>query len=125
MMCYYDARLLASAYGGFFAPLTYEPVCTYYAFAAFGELYALKNQVACMCEQGEAGLYAVAAADEARKAVMIVNHSEEARQVHLNVEKDFSVYLIDQNHFITKTDRSAADFTLEANQVVLIKNNCG
>ena len=122
MLCYYDTRLTASSYGGFFAPLTYEPTCTYHAFAAFGELYALRHQVECTLDHPEDGMYAVAAADKSRKAVMIVNHSEESRQIYTNIEKDCSVYLIDQDHFITQTDFSVTDLTLEPNQVVLIKN---
>ena len=44
MLCYYDAKLTAGSYGGFFAPLTYKPTATYYVFKAYGELYALGNQ---------------------------------------------------------------------------------
>jgi len=54
--------------------------------------------------------------------VMIVNHSEEPRQLHTNIADGCSVYLIDQEHFITKTDSSAAVFTMQPNQIVLIKN---
>ncbi|MBQ3057500.1 MAG: hypothetical protein IJD00_00950 [Clostridia bacterium] len=122
MLCYYDARLIASAYGGFFAPLTFEPVCTYYSFAAFGQLYALKNQVECELEPSKVGIYAVAAADDDKKAVMIANHTEADEQIRLNIGGEFSVYILDQNHFITKADIKAEDFTLNANQVVLIKN---
>ena len=122
MLCYYDTRLLASAYGGFFAPLTYEPVCTYYVFAAFGELFALGHQAECVLDRSEEGLYAVAAANGDRKAVMVVNHSQESRRIQTDISPDCAVYLIDRDHFITKTDASAADFVMEPNQVVLIKN---
>ncbi len=122
MLCYYDARLTASAYGGFFAPFTYEPVCTYYSFVAFGELYALKNQVECKCEESYEGVYAIAAANKEQKAIMIVNHSETAQQLSLNVSEGFSVYILDKKHFLTKVDISAEKFTIDANQVVVIKN---
>ena len=38
MLCYYDARIDFSPYGGMFTPMTYEPLCTYYSFAAFGKM---------------------------------------------------------------------------------------
>ena len=122
MLCYYDSRLIASAYGGFFAPLTFEPVCTYYAFAAFGELFVLKNQVTCEIDGAEEGLYAIAAADNGRKAVMIVNRSEEKRRINTNVTKECVVYLIDKDHYMTETDLSVTELVLESNQVALIKN---
>jgi hypothetical protein len=94
MLCYYDARLAAGNYSGFFAPFTRELTCTYYAFRSFGELYTLKNQVLCEISDGEEGLYAVAASDGERRAMMIVNHSEESRQLSLDVDESFSVYLL-------------------------------
>jgi len=123
MLCYYDARLTASAYGGFFAPLSYEPVCTYYSFVAFGELYALKNQVECKIEDCEDGIYAIAAANAEQKAIMIVNRSEEEREISVNVGDGFSVYLLDDKHFITKAELLAEKFVIAANQVVIIKNH--
>ena len=119
LLCYYDARLTASAYGGFFAPLTYETTCTYQVFAAFGQLYGLKNQVKCCCNQG---LYALAATDGEKKAILIANPTESCQQVQLNAEAAWSVYLIDREHLMTKEALSPADFPLSANQVALIKN---
>ena len=121
MLCYYDSRLQASSYGGFFAPLTYEPVCTYYAFAALGELYALGTQVS--CEGMGDGLYALAATDGERKAVLVVNYSDRERTVRLNVDESFSAYLLDQTHYLEKQDGGATQLMLGANQVVLVKNH--
>ena len=67
-------------------------------------------------------MYAVAASDGERKAVMIVNHAEEARRIRLNTDQGMIVYLIDQEHFIAKTDLVVTDFIMEPNQVVLIRN---
>ena len=122
MLCYYDTRLIASAYGGFFAPLTFEPVSTYYAFAAFGELYALGTQAECVFDRREDGTYAIAASDKDRKAVMIVNNSEQERELSMNVGDDMSVYLVDCDHYITRTKLSAKAFTMAPNQIALIKN---
>lgn len=137
MLCYYDARIMASAYGGFFAPLTYAPVSTYYAFAAFGKLYALGNEAETIvtaltddgatCERGcaqsdaLAGFYTLAAVGEEGKAVYLVNFSEESRQVTTNLGEGFRVYLVDAEHYITETDLCPTDFTLGANQIALIE----
>ena len=120
MLCYYDTRLEASAYGGFFAPLTYEPVCTYYSFYAFGELYALGMRAECRLE-GEK-MYALAACDGEKKAMLVVNFSEQSRKVEVNVGEGYDVYLIDQTHYVTKTELCASAFEAEPNGVYLIKN---
>jgi len=83
MLCYYDTRLQASAYGGFFAPLTYEPVCTYYSFVAFGKLYALGTQAETVIESENKGVYALAATDGKKNALMIVNQTGEAQKLQL------------------------------------------
>ena len=123
MLCYYDTRLMASTYGGFFAPLTFEPVSTYYAFAAYGRLYALGNQAEIKTEGiGEAdGFFSLAATDGERRAVYIVNFSEEKRSVTTNLTDGFTVSLLDKDHKIEVTDLSAAAFDLEPNQIALIE----
>ena len=122
MLCYYDSRLTASRFGGFFKPLSREPVCTYYAFKMFNELYNLKNQVECIIDEPSEGFYSLAASDGEKSAVMIVNHSEDAMDIKLNVNKEFSVYLLDENHFITKTDYDPSCFAIDPNEVLLVKN---
>ena len=122
MLCYYDAKLAAGNYSGFFAPFTRELTCTYYVFAAFGELYTLKNQVLCEMSEEQEGFYALAATDGDRSALMIVNHSEESRQLSLDLDESFSVYLLDQDHYLTRTDASASRLPVKANQILLIKN---
>ena len=122
ILCYYEAQLRADGYGGFFEPLTQAPVCTYYVFVAFNELYKLHNQVECIADHKEEGFYALAASDEGRSAIMMANHSEESREIQINVDENWSVYLLDRDHFLTKTDATASNFTLGPNQVVLLKN---
>ena len=122
MLCYYDTRLMASAYGGFFAPLTYEPVSTYYAFAAFGKLYELENQVFCQVEGDTDGFYALAAAKDEKKAVYLVNFSEQRRKVKLNMDDHAQVYLVDATHKLEKIEAAASNIEMDANQVMLIVN---
>ena len=123
MLCYYDARITASAYGGFFAPLTFEPVSTYYAFAAYGKLYELGSQAMLTADtDGAEGFYSLAATDGERHAAYLVNFSEESREVRTNLSEGFSVYLVDAEHYIEKTELSPEGFTLGANQIALIMN---
>ena len=121
LLNYYDARLIASRYGGFFAPLTFEPVSTYYAFAAFGELYGLGNQVELTVEGEAEGFYALAASNGEKHAVYLVNLSEEKRSVKTNLDDGFEVYLLDGENYIEKSELNASEFTLEANQIAFIR----
>ena len=120
ILCYYDARIGQSVYGGMFNPITHKPFCLYYSFKAFGHLYTLGNQAKCECD--EKGLYAVAAANGDSKAVMVVNASENDMDVNINIGNDFSVYLVDEKHSLEKAEANAESFTLKANQVALVKN---
>ena len=117
MLCYYDTRLQASAYGGFFAPLTSEPVCTYYSFVAFGRLYALGTQVQTTVSCEESGLYAVAATNGKKHALMISNQTGKAQPLHIEgVDlSDARLYVIDQRHLLSMafdTDKIANDTVL-------------
>lgn len=114
MLCYYDARATASAYGGFFAPLTYEPVSTYYSFAAFGKLYALGTQVKTEISCDESGLYAVAATNGKKHALMISNCTGKAQELSLEGidMSDAYIYIVDQRHLLSmafSADRIAND----------------
>lgn len=121
MLMYYDARYPAiSAYAGFYDVTTLEPCCVYYAFKAFGELYALKNQVQCKVEGKN--VFSVAATDGKHNAMMIANVSDEDQEIEINLGQGYKVYLIDVDNFLTETDRSAAGFTLKKDEVVFIKN---
>lgn len=119
LMCYYDAQIGISQYGGLFDPSSMKPVSTYYSLKAFGELYMLGNQVSCQWEQP--GVYAVAAAGEAGKAVMLTNVSDSAVEVECGAAKGMTVYLVDDAHMLESVDWNPANFTLEVNQTVLLK----
>ena len=103
MLCYYDSRLQASAYGGLFAPLSCEPVSTYYAFVAFGRLYALGTQVECKIDCAQSGLYAVAATDGRKNALMISNQTGENQPLQIEgVDlSEARIYTIDQRHLLS------------------------
>ena len=120
MLMYYDARYVAaSAYAGFYDLATFEPSCVYYAFKAFGELYALENEVECTV-LGE-GVYAMAAKKDDKKAIVISNIGREI-SVELNICDGFSVFIIDKEHLTSKTDLNPRRFILGENTIALIKN---
>jgi hypothetical protein len=120
MLMYYDAKyLVVSAYGGFYDVATRKPSCVYYSFNAFGELYALENEVEC-CLSKE-GVYTVAAQKGEKRAIILSNIKEDVK-IKSNLPKGFCVYIIDKDNFITKTKLNPKKFTLKENTVALIKN---
>ena len=83
MLLYYDARYLSiSAYGGFYDLATYAPSNVYYAFKAFGELYALGNEVECKSDDED--VYALAATGK-RSVIVIANTKREPIEIELDI----------------------------------------
>jgi hypothetical protein len=121
ILCYYDARVGASVYGGMFQPITLEPTPLYYSFAAFGELYRLGAQVECTYEQKN-GVYALAAVGEGKKAVLFANSSAEDVQVESNLVSSMTAYAIDEEKKLDLALVNPKKFTLKAGTVVLFKN---
>ena len=121
MMCFYDARLGLSVYGGLFHPMTEQPFCTYYSFKAFGKLYRMGNQVEVTGEMDD-GLYAMAATDGKERGILITNIGEE-KQVETNLGNGYTAYLIDEKHFMTKKRMSVKKFTLKQYETLYIEKN--
>lgn len=120
MMNYYDSRIGVSPYGGLFNPETLEPYCTYYSFAAFGELYAMGQQTECSCDMDK--ICVISATDGKNKGVLISNTSGADAEIKTNIESDLHVYLIDEKHHMTKTYLAPDSFLLKKDQVVFIRN---
>ena len=121
LLCYYDARLQLSSYGGLFNCQTKKPVSTYFAFQAFNELYRLGTQV--KCDVNGEGLFAVAAKEEdgAKKAVLISNCGED-QEICLPRLIGFSAYLVDQDHALDLVTVNANRFVLKKDRVLLLTN---
>jgi hypothetical protein len=119
MMCYYDARLGHSVYAGLFNPLTYKPFCTYYSFKAFGKLYELKNQVE-VTGDITAGLYALAATNGKERGILITNIGED-KEVETNLGKGYTVYAIDEKHFMTKKRLNLKSFKLKKYDTIYVE----
>ncbi len=118
LACYYDARIDSSMFCGLFNSYTLQPLCTYYGFKAFGELYTLGNQVECDFEKED--LYAVAATDGVKKALLLSNLGDD-EEICVNLDPSMTVYTIDIDNMMTKTDVSPGKFTIKKNQVIYIE----
>ena len=118
MLCYYDAQIGCSRYGGLFDPMTYRPVSTYYSFKAFGELYALGNEIACAC--GDLPALAAVSEDGERCAVMIANTGEDVTVQ--GIPADMRAYIVDETHFLTETNVTNGAIDLPRDTVALLKN---
>lgn len=119
MLMIYDARYDATLYSAFFTPgVRLYPSHTYYAFAAFAALYRLGTQVSLTCDTD--GVYAVAASNGEKHALMISNVSEETKELHIT-GADLSNarwHLIDDAR---RLSWSPALTSIEHNTVVLIE----
>ena len=118
IMCYYDARIGTSVYGGLFHPMTYEPLCAYYGFKAFGELYAMGTQAEASVSEGS-GVYVTAAVGNGKKGALIANIGDDT-QVKTNLNGCETMYLIDDDHFMEEVKLDPKEFMLKKNQVVLV-----
>ncbi len=118
-LCYYDARIGQSVYGGMFNPMNYKPLGTYYSFKAFGELYALGTQTEVA---GGDGIYAIAAADESgeKRALMLTNLGED---VELETGlAGFKAVRVDGENGLVPAELDAAKLVLAKHEVVLLTN---
>ena len=84
--------------------MTYEPLCAYYGFKAFGELYAMGTQ---------------AATGNGKKGALITNIGDDTR-IKTNLNGSETAYLIDDDHFMKEVQLDPKEFELKKNQVVLI-----
>ena len=118
MLCYYDARIGESCFGGMFNPLDYKPLPLYYAFKAFGELYRLGTQV--RCESDEKHLYALAAAGaDGGRSLMLANTGEDTGLTLVGGEIG-ALYLVDEAHALSPAPVPAGGaLTLRRDQVAL------
>ena len=71
----YDAKISGGMYMALFDPYYYKPCHGYYALASFNFLYELGNQVEATCDTE--GVFAVAASDGKKNALLISNVSGE------------------------------------------------
>ncbi|MBO7376216.1 MAG: hypothetical protein J6V01_03835, partial [Clostridia bacterium] len=119
VMCYYDARLGLSVYGGLFDPMSEQPYCTYYSFKAFGKLYRLGNAIE-VTGSGNDGLYALAATDGKTRGILIANIGEE-KTVETDLGSGYRVYRIDERHPMTETRKNTRCLKLKQYETLYLE----
>lgn len=120
LLCYYDARIGPSRYGGLFNPLDHTPLCTYYSFKAFGELYALGEQAEITFDTESPSLYALAATDGVKKALLLSNLGKDTE---LELDPLFTnSYVLNSDEHLKKIPLSPENLRIAENNVILLTN---
>jgi len=120
MMCIYDGRMQAETYAALFNAETTKPFPLYYSLKAFGDLYTLGNHV--KPDIDGKGIYAQAATNGDRKALLLVNNNDSEVKITTNLEKDMKAYLIDKESKLDSIELEVNDFKLKPKNVVLFRN---
>ena len=118
LMCIYDMKSSGGRYAPLFNSMTDKPTYAYYAMVAFNHLYRLGDQVKLTSDTE--GIYAVAATDGKKKAIMVANLTGESQPLEI-VGADLSdarFYIMDDGRLLSWA--ANAD-TVEPNAVVLIE----
>ncbi len=115
MMNFYDARIGLSNYCGLFDPRWRKPFGTYDAFSAFGKLYALGTEVK-VDGLGE-GLYATAAKDGEKKAILLSNIGE-AKEISLALDGKYYAYAVTDDTRMKNVKIDPAAFVMEKDTIV-------
>lgn len=121
MAMYYNTRI-SSDYAGWFDPLTSQPTKNYYAFKAFGKLYALKRQT--FSETDDKDVFSVGATDGTNVALMISEYGGEDRELTVNSLdglKDLKVFVIDEDRDLQETEDVFSELkVLKKHNIILI-----
>ena len=116
--CIYDMKMGCGDYMPLFDANTRKPVHAYYSMVAFNQLYKLGAQVSLECDMQE--LYAVAATNGKKNAIVISNITGEEQE--LNIEgvdlTDARFSVIDETRLLSW---SPAVKTIKNNEVYLIE----
>jgi len=120
IMCIYDARATAGTYAALFHCDPFRPYPLYFTLKAFGELYALKNQVESFTDAED--VYVQAATNKDKRAVMISNISEKAIEIESNLYGDMTAYIVDDKYELEPDGTKADKFVIAPNTVILFKN---
>ena len=121
MLCYYDARIGESCFGGMFNPLNYQPLPLYYSFKAFGELYALGTQARSVSDNPQVCVQAAVGGGE--RLVMLANLGEDAAvTLSCGTDAPREILLVDEEHSLSPAeDAPGRTFELKKYQTALIR----
>ena len=118
LCCIYDMRTNTAGYSALFDVRTAKPFHGYYAMVAFNALYQLGTQVEAISEDPK--LYAVAASDGSRHAMVLANLTGAKRKLTLEgVDLQSARYhVIDQERLLSWAPNAS---TVDNNTVVLVE----
>ena len=125
VMCYYDARIATSSYGGLFNPDTWAPYLTYYAFMSFNRAYKLGNEVETSSDDDK--VFVLGATNEKKRVLLIANISDKPVEAEFDLTgadlSDHEILMIDSVYHYTPTGKQITDgkLTLPANSCVEIR----
>ncbi len=116
--CIYDMRTNTAPYCPLFDIKTHKPIHAYYALVAFNILYKLGWQVECQSDDGR--LYALAASNGVKNAMLLVNLTGNAEEISIEGADltDARWHVLDQERLLSW---SPAVGTLAPNDVVLVE----
>lgn len=127
MLSYYDGYMDTS-YGGMFNPLTRSPFKAYYSFKAFNALYRLGDQCSLQGERKDGqitdGVYALAAMNGEKTAVLLSNTSETCIvTLPDNGKHSYKLFMLDQDNDLECTDtlKPGDGFILSRRAVALLE----
>lgn len=120
MLNVYDARIGMGLYSPLFNCLTNKPHLAYKSFIAFNELYKLGDQVSCEYERN--GLYAIAASNGNKRAVLIANETETEYDLSIPACEGMEVYMLNDVHNLGPVFVDPTNFKLSKYSVALIKS---
>lgn len=110
MLCYYDARMGNSQYGGLFNGLERKPFLTYFAFMMFNDAYKLENEVYTSTDNDD--LFVAGATKDGKSVLLISNVGKEAvvdlQITGADLEKA-EVFMISDIYHYSPTGISIAD----------------
>ena len=113
---FYDAQIGTSVFGSMFNCITLEPYPAYYAFRAFGELYARGCEVECAYD-GE-GVYAVASKRDNDGCIVITNTSGD--DIPLSLDTQWQIHKV----LVTSDGKNEVEYEnasrLEKNSITVI-----
>ncbi len=110
---YYDARM-PTWYNGLFKPngriygKNVDALKTFYTFRAFGELYAMGNSAYVSYDDG---IFVCAAKNGDESAILLVNHSDEEREIETEISglsdkvSEITTYLISEEYSLEQIKR--------------------
>ena len=116
--CIYDMRTNTAPYCPLFDIRTHKPIHAYYSLAAFNRLYLLGDQAAAECDTPR--LYAVAATNGKKHALMISNLTEQKQELTIEGAdlSDAYFYVLDGDRLLSWAPNANA---IDVNTVMLIE----